>query len=326
LIDAIVAVTEDAASRVVVGHVDHQLRPDSARDAEHVRLLAASLGVRCVVAAVDVPELARVERIGVEEAARVGRYRSLSSLAKEIGTGILLTAHTRSDNVETVLMHVLRGSGTRGLRGMQVRDWLDARLVASQSDLAGTRFASIDSRKFAVAVVRPLLARDRADTTAYCAARGLVWCLDPSNADARFLRNRIRHHLLPVLRTYNPAVDSAIDRLARLVDEDERFLATIVDQRFRTLAQQDDDGMLRFDLDSWRHLWLSIQRRLVLRVASELGVDDVGFEVVRRALAVADESGPPRADLGSGLMVERASHTLAFQIVGDGAGGEQRHE
>jgi tRNA(Ile)-lysidine synthetase-like protein len=313
LLDAVVAALGGKLSRVVVGHVDHQLRLDSAEDAEAVRRLAASLGVRCETVTVDISALARAEHLGIEEAARIGRYRALSTLAREAGASTLLTGHTRSDSIETVLMHLLRGSGQRGLAGIAPSEYLDPRLVGAESALAGTRFASIGSRRFAVRVERPLLEVDRGETTAYCLARGLTWRDDPSNADDRMLRNRLRQHLLPVLRTYNPAIDDALARLAQTSRDEEQWLHRATDQRYRTLATRTDDS-IAFDLVGWNRMPVALARRVARHAAHELDVRDVGFDALERALSVAHESGPRQAQLLGGLIVSRAEGRLLFQV------------
>ncbi len=118
LLDAAVSTIPDAHRRVFVAHVDHLLRPGSAADAEYVKRVALSLGVAGTIHTVNVPALAKAEHIGIEEAARIGRYRSLRRYAQSIDAHFLLTGHTRDDLVETVVLHLLRGTGLRGLAGI----------------------------------------------------------------------------------------------------------------------------------------------------------------------------------------------------------------
>jgi tRNA(Ile)-lysidine synthase len=173
--------------RVVAAHFDHRLRPDSARDGNAVAAFAASRGVRVVHGEGDVRERARSARRSIEEAARDLRYEFLEDAASEVGAGLIATAHTRSDQVETVLMRILRGTGARGLAGIP--------------EQRGR-------------IVRPLLGVARADTLAYCHERGVPFVNDPTNADRRFLRNRIRHDVLPALRRAYPGIDDALERMA----------------------------------------------------------------------------------------------------------------
>jgi tRNA(Ile)-lysidine synthetase-like protein len=302
LLDALVAVLPDAKQSLVVGHVDHLLRPSSANDAAHVRSIAAGYGLSCKIVTADVPALAETERRGIEEAARLGRYRALRDLAADAGRQTILTGHTRDDQVETILMHLIRGSGTRGLRGIPAYEWFDE--VALGEDRPPDIYLG-------VYVVRPLLEVIRADTQQYCEARGIRWRVDETNADPRFLRNRVRGHLLPVLRTYNDGVDRALIRLSRVMRDDDDFLDELTSQRWHRLVRQDGDRYV-VDLRAWRRIRLALQRRIVRRVAARAGHDEIGFEAVERALAVGSEGGPSRAELGGGVTVERRRDTLSF--------------
>lgn len=304
LLDAAVAVRSVDRPNLIVGHVDHQLRPDSAADAAHVADAAGRLGIRCQVKAVDVAAIARESGRGIEETARIARYRALSRIAKEVGASAILTGHTRSDSVETVLLHLLRGSGPRGLRGIEADETLDPALICHRGEAGEVTY---------LRVVRPLLEVDRDETVAYCAARSIAWRLDPTNADPHFARNRVRRHLLPVLRTYNPAVDASLDRLSHAVRDDERWIDRLVERAFRQLARR-ESNVVTFDVAAWTRQPLAVRRRLVLRVADQYRVGDVGFEAVERALRVAEADGPPRAELGGGLVVERTGGALTFQI------------
>ena len=149
LLDALVAVRPGNRGSIVVGHVDHRLRDDSKDDARHVEAVAAGYGLRCETISVDVRALARDDRLGIEEAGRVGRYRALSNLARDVGASAILTGHTRTDSVETLLLHLLRGSGLRGLRGIEPVELLDPALAGDAQPGEGPRRA--------LRLVRPLL-------------------------------------------------------------------------------------------------------------------------------------------------------------------------
>lgn len=302
LLDVMVTLLEGARRRIVVVHVDHQLRAASSHDADHVRAIAAGYGLRCEVRTVDVLALAAAEGRGIEEAARLARYRALRDVADGLGTPVVATGHTRDDSVETVLLHLLRGSGRAGLGGISDDEAFDSRALGD---------AGVPGAKRALRVVRPLLKVGRAETVAYCEARKIPYLTDESNADPTFARNRIRGHLLPVLRTYNPSIDLALARMANILGDEDEWLDEVAVDRWAELRV--DSGVDEvLSLAEWRRQPLPIQRRIVRLMADSLGYQEIGFEAVERALAVGRESGPPRAELGGGVTVERRRDTLFF--------------
>lgn len=177
-----------------VAHFDHQLRPGSAEDLQFVREHAAALGLEAVTGEGPVSEVAARQRRGIEETARLMRYQFLAFAAEKEQCDAVVTGHTGDDQAETVLLHLLRGTGVRGLRGM---------LPAGQVPGAPGR-----------ALLRPLLCLRRADTLAVCRELGLQPRADESNRDPVHTRNRIRSELLPALAAFNPSIDDALLGLA----------------------------------------------------------------------------------------------------------------
>ncbi len=166
---------------LALAHFDHAIRPDSARDAEWVRRLADRFGADFLTERADVPALARLERLGIEEAARNARLAFLERAARRFGAGFVATGHTADDQAETVLFRILRGTGIRGLSG-----------------IPATRPISPDSP--AILIIRPMLGLRREQVLAYLAERGLDYLVDPTNRDtANQARARIRHEVLPAL-------------------------------------------------------------------------------------------------------------------------------
>jgi tRNA(Ile)-lysidine synthase len=189
---------------LTAAHFDHGLRGPSAarRERSYVEALCRRLGVPLEVGAGDTRAQARAHGLSREEAARELRYAFLAEAAAAAGCTVVATGHTADDQVETVLLHIVRGSGLGGLAGMTVRgSW----------PLVGRE--GLD-------VARPLLCLRRQETAHYCREEGLEPIADPSNASPAFLRNRIRLELLPLLRQYNSRVDSALLRLAEAARAD----------------------------------------------------------------------------------------------------------
>lgn len=190
---------KEAGFEVEACHFDHSLRDESKDDMARVREVCAELGIECVTGEGDVAGVAKRTKRGLEEAAREMRYQFLAFVAGKENADCIATGHTADDQAETILMRVVRGSGVRGIRGM-----------LPVSGVPGS-----DAQR----LVRPLIETSRAATTAICAEFGLEPIIDPSNADPRFTRNRVRNETLAALREINPSVASALIGLGRSARE-----------------------------------------------------------------------------------------------------------
>ena len=303
LLDVVVRLRRGSTAGLRVVHVDHRFRPDSGEDGRFVQRLAEARGVSCEVVVVDGPAFAAAERIGVEQAGRVLRYRALAAVGARMRARAVATGHTGDDSVESVLMHFVRGAGPEGLRGIAG----DETLRLGQRDERG-----VDAPD-SVRVLRPLLALRRSETAAYCVERGLPWREDPTNLDPSFLRNRVRHHLLPILRTYNPSVDAAIARTAIVAREEDGWIDGAASRCFRRLAAPVAGGV-GVSLGAWRRQPRVMQRRLLRMAVAEVGGnrDRFGFETVERALAFAAADGPRRLDLPDRLTMTRSGDRLCL--------------
>jgi tRNA(Ile)-lysidine synthase len=291
--------------RLVIAHVDHGLRPDSSRDASLVQQLAAEASLPCEVVRVDVGGFARKHRIGLEQAARALRYRALADVAGRQGSPLVATGHTADDAVESVLMHLVRGAGPEGLRGIAARQMIaPAALGPVDSDVS---FPQLD-------VVRPLLPLRRAETVRYCETRGLDWTEDPMNEDPRYLRNRVRHHLLPTLRTYNPRIDRALLRTSELLRDEDMALERVVDRVWSRVVRECGGGCA-LHVPILRRQPVAVRRRLVRRALADLDRDGSGFgyEAVTRILGLLAGDRPGRVQVGQRVIAVREGDLIQFR-------------
>jgi tRNA(Ile)-lysidine synthase len=192
--------SRDMGLRIVVVHFNHQLRgPESVADEQFVRKRAESLGMELIRGEADVARAARERHGNLEATARELRYRFFFSLVNQGKVNKIVTAHTANDQAETVLLRLLRGSGTRGLGGI---------------------YPVLEGK-----VARPFLNLTRAEIDSELNRRKLDIRVDASNRDTRFLRNKVRAELLPLLeRDYNPAIVSLLSDLADRARDDEAYL------------------------------------------------------------------------------------------------------
>lgn len=191
---------------VTVAHLDHGLRGEAARaDSLWVRELGERLGFEVEAGRVEAAELAAAGKENLEQAARRVRYQFLSGVAAGRGARLVLTAHTMDDQAETLLLRLMRGSGPEGLGAMERVRALDQK-----------------SGRF---LVRPLLGwARRAETVAYCAARGVEPRVDAMNEDERYARVRVRRQLLPLMLSFNGRLVEALSRTAELLRETDEAL------------------------------------------------------------------------------------------------------
>ncbi len=202
-----------------VAHLNHQLRgKDSVADARYVANLAKKLGIPATIASRDVKSYQKQHRLSLEEAAREVRYQFLTSIADKLGATKVAVGHTADDHIETMLMHLIRGSGTKGLRGLSSLNKLN---VSGGS----------------LTVIRPLLDLNREETVTYCRDHKLTPRLDASNLSTQPLRNKIRLHLLPLLRKYNPQIKQALQRLSHTATGDLDFIEKEINSVVKNIVQ-----------------------------------------------------------------------------------------
>ncbi len=240
LLHLLVDLREEMGLDLFVCHVDHAMRDVSADDARYVEMLCETWGVPCYTERVDVWKRVRLAGESPEEAARNLRYGVLRRYAKKLGGAYIVLAHHAGDQAETVLLHLLRGSGTTGLGGM--------RIVSGD-------------------LVRPLLSFDKQEIEAYARAHDIVPREDETNSDITYLRNRVRHVLLPELASYQPQIADKLCRLANIMQADEDFLEQATDEWWARIVRT-DSGRIIVARKPFREAPLAIQRRIVRRCVS----------------------------------------------------------
>lgn len=205
-----------------VGHFDHLLREASAQDADWVKELCDRLQIACSVGTPD--DLApHPTKCGIEETARKQRYEFLQQLASDQNAQWLAVAHTADDQAETVLHHIARGTGLRGLQGIPA--------VRKLSD--------------ATTIIRPFLQVRREDLLKDIRRRKELFLQDETNSDPGFTRNRIRHEVLPYLReTLNPQINVALRRLAQQAAETQNVIEEIAQSLLEeSVCRQNDESV-----------------------------------------------------------------------------------
>lgn len=249
-------------------HADHGLRgSDSDGDREFVEGFCSAHGIPLTVSSIDVAGIRASHGIGMEEAARLGRYQFLEEAALSAGACKIATAHTQDDRVETILLHIIRGTGLEGLKGIPYR-----------------------RDQF----IRPLLDATRTDVEAYCALHGLAPRIDASNADTTIsTRNRVRHELLPALeRDYNSNVRRAIVGLSEIAARDSEYLIAAAEDLLPTLCTKLINGGMKLDGESLLNLPEAMQRHVLRRAINCIRgtLEFVGADGVEAVLCALREN------------------------------------
>lgn len=234
-----------------IAHLNHRLRSEeSDGDARYVSGLAERLGIPCTVGEIDIEKFRSSHGGSMEEAAREARYGFLADTARSVGAEATAVGHTRDDNIETILLHLVRGTGTRGVTGLKHKTvWRSG----GQS----------------VTIIRPLLGLTREETARYCRENRLEPRLDSSNLSLSPLRNRIRRQLIPLLESYNPRVGDALLRTARTAVDEMEFLESAAAGAWGSVAQR-YENTVTFDKAGLKKLPPAIQRHLLRQAVEKI--------------------------------------------------------
>lgn len=251
LLHILVRLQEELGIKLHVAHLNHQLRgAESEADARFVAELAQRLNIPATIESRDIKSCQAQLHASLEETAREVRYTFLAQVARAVGADRVAAGHTVDDHVETILMHLIRGSGTRGIRGLQpISRW--------------------QSSGMSLTIIRPLLTLGREETAAYCHDHHLETRLDASNLSLSPLRNRIRHRLLPQLKSYNPRIAEALLRTARIATDELAFIDKEVARLWHEVAQKQGNTVI-FSKKRFMDLPLALKHHLLRASIEEL--------------------------------------------------------
>ncbi len=237
LLHILTRLSTDLMIQVHALHLHHGMRPEANRDVIVCQSVCERLGVPLHVERVDVPALAKSEGITLEEAGRQARYAFFERMANELNAVAIATAHTRNDQIETILINLLRGTGPRGLCGMPYRHGR---------------------------IIRPLLEVSREQTVAYCAQHQLPTVFDSTNVDPNQLRFRVRSQLIPLLQSLSPAFDRHLLKLAHIIENEEAWWDYYLHEQFgKFIAPHPEGERVSLPRELMLRLHPAVQRRLL---------------------------------------------------------------
>ena len=240
----------------VVAHVNHLIRKEAKEDEEYVKHFCEEKQIKFYSKSIDIQKLANTNKIGVEEAGRLARYQFFEEVMKETGSHKIAVAHNKNDNVETILMHLIRGTGIIGLKGMETK----------RENL-----------------IRPLIDCERWEIEAYCEEKGLSPRIDKTNFDNIYTRNKIRNIVIPYLqREFNPNIIDTIDRLSQLVKAETEYMEKQVKNVYKQLVVEEkiEFGQIILDLKKFNQQEKVIKARIILYTITRLFGDSTGIEKI----------------------------------------------
>jgi tRNA(Ile)-lysidine synthase len=295
-----------------IAHLNHELRGvESQADAEYVSNLADSLSIPATIDSQDVARYRAERKCSLEEAARELRYSFLARVARNVGAHRIAIGHTKDDQVETILMHILRGTGIAGLCGL-------APCPPLAYDSQGTSLppkapTMTKGQPRSLLIIRPLLDITREETSSYCRKQQLDPRIDSSNLLPSFFRNRLRLHLLPLLRQYNPSIDQALLRLGDIAKEDNDLIEQQASGLWDELARQEDDTVY-LDKKQVAALPVALQRHLLRMAVARLAGDirDIEANHIEAARSLLSKQPSKRVCLPHGLICQRGYDELAI--------------
>ncbi len=232
---------------VIVSHVDHGLRGlESEEDAEFVKEAAEKLGFSFECLQVDTEAFRKKHKLSLEDAARELRYEFFNDILVKHSAQKIATAHTLNDQAETVIMRFIRGSGSQGLGGIR---------------------PSVGN------IIRPLISVTKLEARKYLQSKGLSWREDSTNSSDKFLRNRIRNELIPLLESYNPAIEQILSRMAMVCAAEADFISAETEKKFKEIVRVVPGGLLGDTEKLFREpsaLRFCIMRKSLLTVKGDL--------------------------------------------------------
>ena len=291
LVHVLLTLAVEYSLRPAIAHLNHCLRgSDSDRDAEFVRAIARQLGVPIYVETKDVFAFHQSRRLSLEEAGRRIRYDFFDALSAKYGFDKIALGHHSDDNAELVLLNLLRGSGPLGLSGI----------------------APVRAGK----IVRPLIHLRRSEIIQYLAERKLPYVMDASNSDPAFMRNKIRHHLIPALQTaYNPRIIETLNRLGEILRAEDQWFDDALKPVLEQCVSFRADQKISLALPDFNKLSKAVRRRVIrkaiLSVKKDLRrITLLHVDAILNLIENGRVSG--RLNLPDGILVVRNTRELTI--------------
>ena len=244
----------DMNFEIVVAHVNHMIRKEAEEDEKYVKKYCEENQIEFYSKSIDVQKMANNNKIGLEEAGRKARYDFFDEILEKTNAQKIAIAHNKNDKVETVLMHILRGSGINGLKGIEPK-----------------------RGKY----IRPLIECERKEIEEYCNEKNLQPRIDKTNFENEYTRNKVRNLLIPYIqKEFNPNLIQTIDRLSNLVAEEEDYMDKQVKKTYEEILISENEKEIQLDLKMFNLQEKVIKSRVILYTITRLFGNSKGLEKI----------------------------------------------
>lgn len=288
LLHVLKTLQDDYKLELLVAHFNHQLRGQEAwEDALFVENFAKKLHLPCQIGSADVLAYVKKHGLSVEEGARQLRYEFLFNLLKTWPGTKIAVGHHEDDQAETVLLHLIRGSGLQGLAGMSPKR---------------------------EQIIRPLLGVSRKEIECYCQENNLPTRIDASNFETIYTRNKIRRELLPLLKEFNPKIVQNLNAMAQILRAENEFLAARAQEAFQKIARVSSSEVI-LDKKEFNQLHLALKRRILRLAYGRLAQegDSLNFRFVNMAEEfIREEPAGKKLGLPGGIVLLTGPDTIIF--------------
>lgn len=240
---------------MVVAHINHMIREEAVEDEKYVEDYCKKNGIECYVKRINVIEYAQNNKIGIEEAGRKARYDFFDEIAQKTNANKIAIAHNKNDKIETIIMHILRGSGLSGLKGIE--------------PIRNNRY------------IRPLIDCERQEIEDYCEKEKLNPRIDKTNFENDYTRNKIRNIVIPYIKEeFNPNIIETINRLSEVITAEENYMDKIVKEIYGKILIETKETEISLSLKEFNKQEEVIKNRLILYTTRQLMGSSQGIEKI----------------------------------------------
>ena len=246
---------ENLRFQIYVAHVNHMIREEAKSDETYVQELCDKLNIPFFSKSIDVKKIAYNNKMGIEETGRIERYNFFNEVMEKTNGNKIAIAHNKNDKIETIIMHLLRGTGLNGLIGLE----------------------PIKNNKY----IRPLLECSRQEIEEYCEKNNLNPKIDKTNFDNTYTRNKIRNIVIPyVKQEFNPNIIETLDRLSDLVKEEELYITKQVEKIYMEICICESKSKIILNLKQFNYQDKVIKSKILLYTITKIFGDSKGIEKI----------------------------------------------